>query len=353
MLAGGVFGYLADYALWWVLYLSLLVHTWCFFRFFPRRKRRKLGLAMGNGLVFICMLGFAALAAESYFRFVCVETDPFGWSLPAQRWFALHARLNSLGCRDVEWSVKKPSGVRRIAFVGDSFTYGWGIEDVGNRFSDRVGAMFDRASPGTVQVMNVAKAGWDTGAQLQPIKDMIAIYGVDEVVLCYVANDIEELLPKTDDFNPVHPPQRRWFNPDSSCLVDYLYRRIWMPRAPTVRGYHDWLAEGFADSEVRRRHCDQLGAIIRHCRDQGVTIRAVLLPFILTRGEKFQPTSVHAMLRRFFEAGQVAVLDLLPTIAGEDPADLVVNGHDAHPNEQANELFAEAIWNAFYATAAP
>ena len=27
--------------------------------------------------------------------------------------------------------------------------------------------------------------------------------------------------------------------------------------------------------------------------------------------------------------------------------DLVVNGHDAHPNESANELFADAIWQAF------
>ena len=126
-----------------------------------------------------------------------------------------------------------------------------------------------------------------------------------------------------------------------------------MPRAPTVRDYHDWLAEGFADPEVWRRHCEQLGAIIRHCQDQGVTIRAVLLPFVRTGGEKFQPTHVHAMVQRFFQAREVAVLDLLPAIAGEDPADLFVNTHDAHPNEKAHGPFAEAIWDAFYASAVP
>ncbi len=357
MLTSGVFGYLADYCLWWVLLLSLLAHTWCFFRFFPRKTYRRTGLAIGNGLVFACMIGFAALAGESYFRFVYVETDPFGWSLPAKRWFALYTRLNSLGCRDVEWTVEKPPGLRRIAFVGDSITYGWGIERVEDRFPDLVQAMFDRqgAAPTghAVQVMNIAKPGWDTPEQHDPIKDVISIYDVDEVVLCYVPNDIEELLPRTDDFDPTYPPQPRWFNPDSSCLADFLYRRIWVPRAATVRGYHDWLAEGFADPDIWRRHRDQLDAIIRHCRDQEVTFRVVLLPFIRINGEKFQPRHIHAMLRSFFEDNNVQVLDLLPSIEPQPEAraglELVVNAYDPHPNERANELFADTIWRAFYA----
>jgi hypothetical protein len=35
-------------------------------------------------------------------------------------------------------------------------------------------------------------------------------------------------------------------------------------------------------------------------------------------------------------------------VAGIDPADLIVNSHDAHPNEHAHSLYAEATWNAFY-----
>ncbi len=358
MLTSGMFGYLADYALWWLVLISVVVHTWCFFQFFPRRRYRRLGLLIGNLLVFVCMIGSVAMVGESYFRFLCVETDPFGWSVPAQRWFALYTRLNSSGCRDEEWTAEKPEGVRRIAFVGDSFTYGWGIERVEDRFTDRLQTRFrersagrDRAGDDTVtrmEVMNVAKPGWDSGAQLAPVRDMIAHFAVDEVVLCYVANDIEELLPVSDDFNPIHPPQPRWFNPDSSCLLEYLHRRVQLPRAPTVRGYHDWLADGFADADIRRRHQLQLEAIMRHCREQGVTLRVVLFPFLRVSGNKFDAESVHDSLRRFFETGDVNVLDLLTTLAGANSADLMVNSHDAHPNEQANELFADAIWQAFY-----
>lgn len=363
-MTSGAFGYLGDYAVLWLLFASLLVHTWCFVRFFPRERFRRLGLVLGNALVFLCMAGAVGLAGESYFRFLCVETDPFGWSLPAQRWFALHARLNSLGCRDGEWTMQKPPGVRRIAFVGDSFTYGWGIEAIEDRFPDRIENMFasrrasdhnrplstDTGAAGFdhVEVMNLAKPGWGTGDQIVPIRDIIALFGVDEVVLCYLPNDIEKLLPVSDDFNPIHPPEPRWFNPDGSCLMEYLYRRVWAPRAATVARYHDWLAEGFAEPSVWQAHQEQLYGIIETCRDHGVRLRVVLLPYVQTGGDKFQAAAIHDMVKRLFEANDVEVVDLLTIIAGITPKDLMVNSHDPHPNERAHELFAGAIWKAFY-----
>ena len=353
MLTSGAFGYIGDYLLWIVLYASLIVHTWCFFRCFPRKGRQRLALVIGNVLVFFCAIGTVALAGESYYRFVAIETDSFGMSLPARRWFALHTRLNALGCRDKEWSTDKPADVRRIAFVGDSFTYGWGIKRTEDRFADRIQAMFDVRSPGRVEVMNVAKAGWDSGAQLRPIQDMIRVYDVDEIVLCYVPNDIEKLLPRNASFDPIRPPEPTIVNLSSSCLVDMLYRRVFLPNVPTVRRYHDWLAEGFADPEIWRSHRQQLSALMQVCTDASATFRVVLLPFIRTGGDRFDARKLHKTMKEFFEAYFVDVVDLLPTIAGQEPRGLVVNGHDAHPNETANELFAGAIWQALYSESAP
>jgi hypothetical protein len=348
MFAGGGFGYVADYVLWWVAWLSLVVHTWCFFRFFPRKRLRRRALVVGNVLVTLCLLGVVAIAAESYLRFAAVATDSFGVSLPARRWFALNTKLNSAGYRDKEWSIAKPPGVRRIAFVGDSFSYGWGITNVAERFTDRIQRRFDEAVPGAVEVMNVAKPGWGTEQELPPVRDIIARYGVDEIVLCYVSNDIESLLPVSDDFDPIRPPDAVWFNVDASCLVDFLYRRVYLPRVPSVRDYHDWLASGFADAATWRDHQIQLDAIMGACRDHGVTFRAALLPFIRTSGEKYQADRLHDTLRRFFEANNAAVVDLLGTIRAFDPDELVVNAADSHPNETAHARFAEAIWRAFY-----
>ncbi len=350
MLAMGPFGYLVDYYLGWVVFLSLVVHTWCFFRFFPRTKRPRTGLVLGNVLVLGCLLGAAALVGETYLRFVSVQTDAFGMSLPARRWFALYANLNSVGCRDAEWQRAKPEGVRRIAFVGDSFAYGWGIEKVERRFADIVGSKLPR---GTAEVMNVAKPGWGTADQIEPIADMIEVYGVDEVVLCLVPNDIEKAIPVSDEFNPTKPPEPRWFNPETSCLADYLYRRIVLPRRPTVRGYHDWLAAAYADDAIWRRYQEQLGRIIDICRQRDVTLRVVILPFLATGGEHFSSTEVHAVLTEFFRANEVPSADLLPAISNRNIAELVVNNQDAHPNAAAHALFADAIFQSFYGEAGP
>ncbi len=348
MLTSGVFGYLADYFVWCLLLLSLLIHTWCFFQYFPKKRWRKSGLALGNSLIFLSLLGIVSLAAESYIRFTVVETDAFGMSLPARRWFALHTRLNEMGCRDKEWSVDKSDGIPRIAFVGDSFAYGWGIKDVANRFTDIIQARFDKKQPHHTEVMNVAKPGWGTEKQINPIEDMIDRYHVDEIVLCYVPNDIERLLPTSQEFNPTKPPNSGFFNLDSSCLVDYLYRRVWLPRIPTVRVYHDWLANGYSDPEIWNLQQQQLESIAHYCRQHDVTLRVVLLPFIKTGGQKYDAPSLHSALTNFFNDINVDVLDLLPEISNVDSQSLVVNKLDAHPNEKAHAIFAEAIWNAFY-----
>jgi hypothetical protein len=48
-------------------------------------------------------------------------------------------------------------------------------------------------------------------------------------------------------------------------------------------------------------------------------------------------------LNRLWDNLQVPHLDLLPVYAGFDSSALTVNAHDAHPNELANKLAAEAI----------
>jgi len=347
----GAFGYMFDYFLWCILFASLVVHTYCFFRLFPRKRLPRTGLVLGNGLVFLCMIGTVALLAESYLRFVAVYTDSFGVSLPARRWFALYTNLNSFGCRDPEWSMNKRPGVRRIAFVGDSYTYGWGIERVEDRFSDLLRERFDLRNSGSVQVMNVAKPGWGTSDEVAPIRDMIERFGVDEIVLCYVPNDIEPLIPVTDEFDPTRPPDYQFMNLDSSPLLDYLYRRMYLPFLSTVRDYHNWLAKAFTDRDIWEKHEAQLREIATMCRANGVTLRVVILPFLITTGKEYQAAGVHTQVRSLLYSMDVATIDLRDVLEerGVEPRTLVVNSLDAHPNESAQVIFAEALWNAWYA----
>jgi hypothetical protein len=348
MLTSGAFGYITDYLVWWALYLSLIAHTWCFFRFFPRKTHRRAGFVVGNVLVFLCLLGTAAIIGESYFRFIAVHTDPFGVSLPARRWFALYTTTNSLGCRDKEWPTTKAAGVHRIAFFGDSFTYGWGIESPADRFTDLIQRKLDAAAPGRFEMMNVSSPGWSTVDQAARLPDFVEKYDVDEVVLCYVINDIEGLIPKSDDFNPTRPPEPTVFNPDSSCLLDYLYRRIYVPRVTTVRDHFDWLTQGYDDPATWGRQQESLSGMIDACHRANVRFRTVLLPDVQMGRNSARRERIHAQLSAFFQSREVELIDLTAALAAEPPQSLMVNALDAHPNARAHLLFAEAIWNRYY-----
>ena len=196
--------------------------------------------------------------------------------------------------------------------------------------------------------MNWAWADWDTRDQIKAVHQAITEYDVDEVVLCHLPNDIERRLPTTEDFDPIHPPESRWINTDSSFLLDFLYHRICARRFASVRNYFDWLADGYADPIIWHEQEERFARIIAHCYENSVRLRVALLPFIRTNGDRYDPELIHAALRRFFEVNSIPVVDLLPCVRGYRPEELEVNSHDHHPNELANRLFADAIWNEFY-----
>ncbi len=347
MWASGSYGYLSDYLWWWIAALSLLIHTGCFFRFFPK-SRPGLRLLAGNVLVFATLLSLAGLVGETYVRFLVVETDSYGASLVSKRWFQIYPTLNSLYCRDKEWAEGRQVGVRRIAFIGDSFTYGWGINDTRDRFTDIIQSRFDSKAPGKIEVMNVAWSGWGTKEHINAVHDMIQDYAVDEIVLCHLPNDIDTLLPVTPDFDPKLPPKSHYINTEHSFLLNYLYHRAIAPYARGAHSYWDWLATGYSDPTIWSRQEAQFDRILELCNTHHVRLRVALLPFLRTAGNKYDSARVQSLVRSYFEKHGIQIVDLLPVIAGLDATKLVVNSHDPHPNEAANRLFADAIWKAFF-----
>lgn len=74
------------------------------------------------------------------FSFPCFEEGEFRWiklasnktcelRTPKSPWFKKIVKTNSLGLRNREVIMPKPSGLNRIIFIGDSFTMGWGVEE--------------------------------------------------------------------------------------------------------------------------------------------------------------------------------------------------------------------------------
>lgn len=120
--------------------------------------------------------------------------------------------LNELGFRDEERTEAKPAGKRRVLALGDSVTWGWGVQH-GERFSD---LLEERLGP-DVEVLNMGMPGYGTDQHYWTLLEHGLSYEPDLVLLCFVLNDVPE------------------------AEAD---KRYGMPKPRFVRGPDGWRVEG-------------------------------------------------------------------------------------------------------------
>lgn len=103
-----------------------------------------------NLLASLVSLMATLLGLEAFCRVLAVVAPaPQGFPTRAQvLWSQRHARLNSLGYRDVEHPLAPPDGRIRILLVGDSFGHGFGINDVRHRVGERLQEDLNRGAGG-------------------------------------------------------------------------------------------------------------------------------------------------------------------------------------------------------------
>ncbi len=104
--------------------------------------------------------------------------------------FTSDIRLNARGFRDTEVAVAKPPGVFRVVLLGDSITWGHGVEQ-----SQRYGDILteDLHLQGrAVQVVNLAVSGYGTDQELLLWEREGRSYCADLVLLGLYENDVRE-----------------------------------------------------------------------------------------------------------------------------------------------------------------
>ncbi|MBS0265126.1 MAG: hypothetical protein JSS02_24555, partial [Planctomycetes bacterium] len=125
-----------------------------------RARTQRLQMRGLNLGLSVWMFFAGATLVEMYFSLIYDQSDSFNMTNVSKRWFARHVRKNEAGFRDQNPLPRKlGKGVHRLWFVGDSFTYGHGVKNVSNRFSDRVALALEQSHPGKFAVSNVAETG--------------------------------------------------------------------------------------------------------------------------------------------------------------------------------------------------
>ena len=316
----------------------------CTVQFFRARSRQAQpaqwpALLAGNGLLLAFLLSLLFLGFETYYRFVCDQTDAMANTLVSVAWYQRHVHANNIGLRDnVDYPMARTHGRRRVTFVGDSCVVGLGVKDVEDRFANQI-----RHRHPEWEIHAVAKPGLDTSTEVDIVHNLTVSnhYELDQVVLVYHLNDIGEVMPGwvAGYKQMMADPFRKSWLCENSYVVNLFYHRWQLRRNAYLQKYFDEVEAAYK-GPLWEMEKFGLTAFINMTRIRGGRLLVVTLPF-LDQALRFK--FAHEQLDRFWSERGVPHLDLLATYSNVPPAKLVVNSHDAHPNEYAHALAAEAI----------
>lgn len=239
--------------------------------------------------------------------------------------------INSDGLRDVEHTrERRADGRKRIAVLGDSLTFGWGVERE-DTFAALLGGLLggDRA----VEIVNFGTGNYDTTQEVALFREKGLAYRPDEVFLFYFINDAEPVPRKS--------PLAFLANFRVTTFYWSRLRELFSSRSGNedFRTYYANLyRDGAPGWEATRKALRDLAAL---CRERGIALRVVLLPELHDLVDyPFQ--EAHEKVARVLRDENVPVLDLAPAFADQrDPHSLWVSLDDAHPNAKAHRLIAE------------
>ena len=106
--------------------------------------------------------------------------------------FQVTVRTNNLGLRGEDISEKKPADVLRVLVLGDSFTFGYGVEN-DEAFPARLEALLYNRINRRVEVLNSGVPGWSTAQYWIFLRERGFVLEPDLVLVAIMENDIPDL----------------------------------------------------------------------------------------------------------------------------------------------------------------
>ena len=101
-----------------------------------------------------------------------------------------HLKTNSAGMHDsAEYTQDKQSSVIRIAGIGDSGMFGWGVEQDENYLAVLEKDLAAQYGPGKYEVLNLAVPGYNTQQEVELLQSKGLMFKPDIVILGWCEND--------------------------------------------------------------------------------------------------------------------------------------------------------------------
>ena len=252
----------------------------------------------------------------------------------------MHVRTNAYGLRG---PAPSPEGSHtiRLAAVGDSFTFGFGVEEKDtypSLLQDLLNQSRQSSEP-RVEVLNFGVVGYSTRDEAVVLERKALPFHPRGVIIGYVLND-----PEIDPRLSLH----KYFDPPVWWRHSHVLRLLhlgWNTLEVWIYGGGDYQRYLHAPGRAKWLSvCEAFRSIRSSAAAEGAWVLVVIFPLTPKASwSDYSYPDLHARVADQARANGFQVLDLLEAFRNYPPRQLVVSPTDDHPNALGQRLAAEAI----------
>lgn len=342
-----------------------------------------------NAVLLISVLAILLLSSECFFlHFARSNGIGARWSYKIWNKKNLAHRttfnfINSRGDND-RADFREPLPVSKkkkkaIWFIGDSFTFGFGLEKTEQTFPALVEQqlrVYQNVATSDIDnqvvCINLGDGGADTYHEKEVLFaiDKTGLQHPSAVVWQYFGNDIDsvdnypEIYESEISKNIIQKLGCMFFR-ERSFLLDYIYWEYFRQNErDSYNAYSDFLSSAYTadsivvDGKVSRdstgkyitpfeSHLQPLRQSAEYYKRKGIKFLVIIFPYLWKEGPENSEKLYARRLSRELKSEGIDIIDLTPLVKDIPPDKRVVNSHDPHPSVIVDQLVADTITKYF------
>lgn len=253
------------------------------------------------------------------------------------KWLSENVILNNFGYRGDDFSIIKPRNTFRIYFLGDSYTFGWYINDVNATYpkiiEDKLRKEYGKEK---IEVINAAKPGFSLNDSLNRFQNEGVLFGSD---LIFIGINVYDLLDK--EF-----PPKKIFPPLSNLRI-YELTLGNIEKRKSITSTDNYLKEILRDNSEQLKRVDSIiSQLNSNVSKTGGRLVVIIFPNYdpSNPNEGYQYYAFHQLMKKNADKNNVSIIDPFTSFQKViDKKELVLNPTDSHPSILANQKIADQI----------
>ncbi|HUU05511.1 MAG TPA: hypothetical protein VMZ49_06475 [Patescibacteria group bacterium] len=279
---------------------------------------------------------------DPFFSKICLERP----SLQHQTYSILGSRL-----REYDYPQAKPVGSYRILGLGDSFAWGWGVFDNRRVFFKLLECWLQLKNPSRLtELINASQPGASAAYYQRYMRVRGYNLNPDMVMISFNLNDayVKRASITIDQRTTEELTEEKGFWTKHFRLVHFFRERFIRTRMRRefIANVHNAYFLGPERAQRWQRAQANLLAIASGCRQRGIALKVIVFPLLVDLDRRYPFTKEIDEIVRFCQQNGIDSINLLPTFLGKKSELLWTLPSNAHPNEVANRLAAEAIFSS-------